>query len=254
MFVLYCRTHRIVICVVECVVYTNLHSTNCRCVVWLWFESFCNFVLWLYCNCFFLWLLRVVVWCDCHIFLCFVCKTMIFALNEVDCVDLMCCLFSVYFLLVSHACTLLFCSYRVGSYVLYVLRVSYWMLFVLHVVNFMFNGSTHQCLLGFLSRNGTPEPGTSNAVGLQRWAAVWSLAVHYMLCIVMPQFALSGLNVMYCLCSMYCTLLYVLSLRCSILLWPAEVAFSFLSLRIYYIDGLKLRMRARFPNFPFSYT
>ena len=89
-------------------------------------------------------------------------------------------------------------------------------------------------------------------LGLQRWAAVWSLAVHYMLCIVMPQFALSGLNVMYCLCSMYCTLLYVLSLRCSILLWPAEVAFSFLSLRIYYIDGLKLRMRARFPKIPFS--
>jgi hypothetical protein len=123
----------------------------------------------------FLWLLRVVVWCQSHIFLCFVCKTMIFVLNEVNCVDLMCCLFSVYFLLVSHACTLLFCSYRVGIYVLYVLRVSYWMLFVLHVVNFMFNGSTHQCLLGFLSGNGTPEPGTSNAVGLQRWAAVYGL-------------------------------------------------------------------------------
>jgi hypothetical protein len=100
---------------------------------------------------------------------------LIFVLNEVNCVDLMCCLFSVYFLLVSHACTLLFCSYRVGIYVLYVLRVSYWMLFVLHVVNFMFNGSTHQCLLGFLSGNGTPEPGTSNAVGLQRWAAVYGL-------------------------------------------------------------------------------
>ena len=82
----------------------------------------------------------------------------------------------------------------------------------------------HISLLDFnLGRAGSLEPGT-NAVGLQ--VQLHSLLQHAVQ-LVMPHWVLSVLNV-HEMESNVCIVhyWYVLSLRCSIALWPAEVAFS----------------------------